>query len=368
MAKPCEGYRALGAGGGSLAWIDKGGALNVGPHSAAADPGPACYGLGGELPAVTDANLVLGRLSADYFLGGEMKLYPDKARAAIDKHIARPLQMSVEDAAYGIIRVVNANMVKGMAGSSIEKGFDPREFTLVAFGGAGPLHACELAKELGMRKVVIPLYPGALSAFGLVTSDIRHDYVQTIAKSATSVDPGAMRRAYAAMEEKAKAQLRTEKISDKVIQVQWTADLRYSGQAYELNVPVPRKGTLTRKDIEATVAQFHALHQKVYAYSSIDEPVDIINVRLVGIGQVPDVKLPRRTRSGDSPRAARKGTRPVYYEGRGFIKSPVYERDLLQPGNALKGPCMIEEIISSTVVIPGATAKVDVWGNVIIRM
>ncbi|MBI4788779.1 MAG: hydantoinase/oxoprolinase family protein [Chloroflexi bacterium] len=365
---PAVDVHALGAGGGSIAWIDKGGALNVGPKSAAADPGPACYGLGGELPVVTDANLVLGRLNADYFLGGEMKLYPDKARAAIEQHIARPLNMSVEDAAYGIVRVVNANMVKGMAGSSIQKGFDPREFTLVAFGGAGPLHACELAKEIGMRKVVIPLYPGALSAFGLVTSDIRHDYVQTIAKPAASVDPEEMLRAYAAMETKAKAQLREEKIPDDVVEIQWTADLRYSGQAYELNVPVPRNGKLTRKDIEATVARFHALHQKVYAYSSTAEPVDVINVRLVGIGQVPDVKLPRLKRGGASPRAARKGTRPVYYEGRGFIKVPVYERDLLKPGNIVKGPCMIEEIISSTVVIPGASARVDVWGNVIIAL
>ena len=365
---PAVDVHALGAGGGSIAWVDKGGALNVGPKSAAADPGPACYGLGGELPVVTDANLVLGRLNADYFLGGEMKLYPDKARAAIEMHIARPLKMSVEDAAYGIIRVVNANMVKGMAGSSIEKGFDPREFTLVAFGGAGPLHACELAKDIGMRKVVIPLYPGALSAFGLVTSDIRHDYVQTIAKPAASADPDEMLRAYTAMEAKAIAQLREEKIPEDVIEIQWTADLRYSGQAYELNVPVPRNGKLTRKDIEATVARFHALHQKVYEYSSTDEPVDIINVRLVGIGQVPDVKLPRHKRDVASPRAARKGTRSVYFEGRGFIKVPVYERDLLKPGNLVKGPCMIEEIISSTVVIPGATAKVDIWGNVIITL
>ena len=219
-----------------------------------------------------------------------------------------------------------------------------------------------------MRKVVIPLYPGALSAFGLVTSDIRHDYVQTIAKPAASADPDEMLRAYTAMEAKAIAQLREEKIPEDVIEIQWTADLRYSGQAYELNVPVPRNGKLTRKDIEATVARFHALHQKVYEYSSTDEPVDIINVRLVGIGQVPDVKLPRHKRDVASPRAARKGTRSVYFEGRGFIKVPVYERDLLKPGNLVKGPCMIEEIISSTVVIPGATAKVDIWGNVIITL
>ncbi len=365
---PAVDVHAIGAGGGSIAWIDKGGALKMGPQSAAADPGPACYGLGGELPVVTDANLVLGRLNADYFLGGEMKLYLDKARAAIEKHIARPMKMSVEDAAYGMIRVVNANMVKGMSGSSIEKGFDPREFTLVAFGGAGPLHACELAKEIGMRKVVIPLYPGALSAFGLVTSDIRHDYVQTIAKPAASVEPGDLTRAYAAMEEKARAQLREEKIPESEIEIQWTADLRYAGQAYELNVPVSRSSKLTRKDIDATVAHFHALHQKVYEYSSTDEPVDVINVRLIGGGQVPDVKLPRRKRGSASPRGALKGKRPVYYAGRGYVNVPVYERDLLQPGNVVKGPCMIEEVISSTVVIPGAMAKVDVWGNVIISL
>jgi N-methylhydantoinase A len=365
---PAVDVHALGAGGGSIAWIDKGGALNVGPKSAAADPGPACYGLGGELPVVTDANLVLGRLNADYFLGGEMKLYPDKARAAIEKHIARPMKMSIEDAAYGIVRVVNANMVKGMAGSSIQKGYDPREFTLVAFGGAGPLHACELAKDLGMSKVVIPLYPGALSAFGLVTSDIRHDYVQTVAKPAASVDPNALLRAYLGMEEQARAQLRAEKIAEKDVAIQWTADLRYAGQAYELNVPVPRNSQLTRKDIDAMVTRFHALHQKVYAYSSRDEPVDVINVRLVGIGHVADVKLPHRQRGTASPRTALKGKRPVYFEGRGFINVPVYERDLLKPGNVVKGPCMIEEIISSTVVIPGATACVDVWGNVIINL
>ncbi len=365
---PAVDVHAIGAGGGSIAWIDTGGALNMGPQSAAADPGPACYGFGGELPVVTDANLVLGRLNADYFLGGEMKLYPDKARAAIEKHIARPMKLSLEDAAYGMIRVVNANMVKGMSGSSIEKGFDPREFTLVAFGGAGPLHACELAKEIGMNKIVIPLYPGALSAFGLVTSDIRHDYVQTIAKPAASVEPGDLLRAYAAMEEKARAQLREEKIPESEVEIQWTADLRYAGQAYELNVPVTRNGKLTRKDIEATVARFHALHQKVYEYSSTDEPVDVINVRLIGGGQVPDVKLPRRKRGVASPRAALKGKRPVYYAGRGFLNVPVYERDLLQPGNVVKGPCMIEEIISSTVVIPGALAKVDVWGNLIINL
>ncbi len=367
---PAVDVHALGAGGGSIAWIDKGGALNVGPQSAAADPGPACYGIRGELPTVTDANLALGRLNPDYFLGGEMKLYPERARAAIEQHIARPLRMSIEEAAYGIVRVVNANMVKGMAGSSIQKGLDPREFTLVAFGGAGPLHACELAKDIGMRKVVVPLYPGAFSAFGLVMSDIRHDYVRTVAKPATQLDPDALQRAYAEMEQEAREQLRAEKICDDDVEIQWTADVRYAGQAYELNVPVPHSGRITRKVIDALIARFHALHQKVYAYHSLTETVDVINVRLIGIGRVPAVKLPvtRQKRGATSPRAALKGKRPVYFDGRGFVNVPVYERAGLQSGAVVKGPCIIEEVISSTVVIAGATASVDGWGNIIINL
>ena len=366
---PAVDVHAIGAGGGSIAWIDPGGALNVGPQSAAADPGPACYGLGGDQPTVTDANLALGRLNPEYFLGGEMKLYPERARQAIENCVAKPLGLSTEEAAYGIVRVVNANMVKGMAGSSIQKGFDPREFTLIAFGGAGPLHACELAQDIGMKKVVIPLYPGALSAFGLVTSDIRHDYVRTVAQAASLLDPEALKRAYAMMEEKGRSELKDEKIPDKNIEIQWTADLRYTGQAYELNVPVPHNGRLTRQDVEDTVARFHALHQKTYAYSSPDDPVDLINIRLIAIGSVPEVNLPRHKKTtAASPRAALKDTRPVYFVGRGFTKVPIYERDLLKPGNVVKGPCLIEEIISSTVVIPGAIARMDPWGNVVIDL
>jgi N-methylhydantoinase A len=369
---PAVDVHAIGAGGGSIAWIDRGGALNVGPQSAAAAPGPACYGLGGEQPTVTDANLALGRLNPDYFLGGEMKLYADRARAAIEKHVARRLDLSVQDAAYGIVRVVNANMVKGMAASSLEKGFDPREFTLVAFGGAGPLHACELAQDLGMQKVVIPLYPGALSAFGLVTSDIRNDYVQTIARPAATLDPRELETGYTLMEQKARMQLAEQKIPESTIQVEWSADLRYAGQAYELNVPVPHNGQLRRKDIQEMVQRFHALHQKVYAYYSTEEPVEVINLRLTGIGPAPDVMrtkgVPRGRRKGESTHTPLKGARPVYFEGGGFFKTPIYERDRLRPGDLLKGPCVVEEIISSTVVIPSATARIDTWGNIAINL
>lgn len=170
------------------------------------------------------------------------------------------------------------------------------------------------------------------------------------------------------MEQNARAQLADEKIAEKDIDIQWTADLRYAGQAYELNIPMTHNGRLTCKDIDAMVTRFHATHQRVYAYSSKEEPVDLINVRLVGIGQVPAVKLPRLKRTISSPRAALKGKRPVYYEGSGFVNAPIYERDVLRPGNVVQGPCIIEETISSTVMVPGATAKVDAWGNIIILL
>lgn len=363
---PALDVHAIGAGGGSIAWIDRGGALNVGPQSAAADPGPACYGLGGEQPVVTDANLVLGRLNPDYFLGGEMRLYPEKAREAVRKHIAEPLGLSVEEAAYGIIRVVNANMVKGISSSSIEKGYDPREFTMVAFGGAGPVHAVELADDLGINRVVIPLYPGALSAFGLVTSDIRHDYVQTIARGEDAVRPEDFQAAYAIMEQEARRDLAAQRVSEEEMALIWTADVRYAGQSYELNVPFPRKKVLTGHDIHEVVAAFHTLHQRIYEYSSRTEKTEFINVRLTAIGRVPPVRLPERPLAGPDPREALKGHRPVYFGRRGFVECPVYERDALQPGNLIEGPCIVEEIISSTVVTPGWRGTVDGYGNVIL--
>jgi N-methylhydantoinase A len=365
---PAVDVHALGAGGGSIAWVDKGGALNVGPQSAAADPGPACYGRGGDRPTVTDANLVLGRLNPDYFLGGEIQLYPERARAAIVEQVASPLGLSLEEAAHGIIRVVNANMVKGMVGSTIQKGLDPREFTLVAFGGAGALHACELAQDLGMSQVVIPLYPGAFSAFGLVMTNIRHDYVRTVAKSSAALDPAVLQGIYEEMEREALDLLTAEQMTPGDIQLEWTADLRYGGQAYELSVPVSRNGRLSQTEIDATVARFHALHQKAYAYHSADEPVDFINARLVGTGRVPAVKLPRQNRSSTLSRTALKGHRPVYFAECDFVRAPVYERGRLKPGNVVPGPCVIEEQISGTVVTPGASASLDTWGNIIIRL
>jgi len=365
---PILDVHAIGAGGGSLAWVDRGGALNVGPESAGSEPGPACYGLGGERPTVTDANLVLGRLSAEYFLGGEMRLYPELAEKSIQEHVAEPMGVSLEEAASGIIRVVNANMVRGISVSSTERGFDVREFALLPFGGAGPLHAVELAEDLGMRRVVIPMYPSTLSAVGLLVANTRHDYVTTMARSQEDLVPEEVLAAFKELEAQGRAQLKAQNVPEDLIEIQWSADIRYAGQSYELNTPVTRKGTLTQADTDEVIERFHQLHYRIYAYGSAEETVEFINLRVGAIGKVPEVSFTRRERAGRDPSAASKGTRPVYYPAHGFMDTPVYERDLLQPGNVINGPCLVEEIASTSVLTPGAKGTVDEYGNIIVSL
>jgi N-methylhydantoinase A len=365
---PILDVHAIGAGGGSLAWIDQGGALNVGPESAGSEPGPACYGLGGERPTVTDANLVLGRLNADYFLGGEMKLYSELAEKAIQERVANPLGVSLEEAASGIIRVVNANMVRGISVSSTERGFDVREFALLPFGGAGPLHAVELAEELGMSRVVIPMYPSTLSAVGLLVANTRHDYVTTMAKSQADLVPEEVLAAFKDLEAQGRAQLKSQNVPDDLVEIQWSADIRYAGQSYELNTPVTRKEALTQADMDEVIDRFHQLHYRIYAYGSAEETVEFINLRVGAIGKVPEVSFTQREKAGRDPSAASKGTRPVYYPAHGFMDTPVYERDLLQPGNVIGGPCLVEEIASTSVLTPGAKGTVDEYGNIIVKL
>ncbi|MDR7402937.1 MAG: hydantoinase/oxoprolinase family protein [Armatimonadota bacterium] len=358
----------IGAGGGSIAWIDQGGALNVGPESAGAYPGPACYGRGGDRPTVTDANLVLNRLSADYFLGGEMRLDVERARRAVARHVAEPLGLGVEEAAAGIIRIVNAKMAKGISVNSVEKGFDVREFALVAFGGAGPLHACELAADLGMRTVVVPLLCGDLSALGLLVSDARHDYVRTLVKNLPELDCGLLDRYFRELEEKGIAQLREENFRSGEMELTWSLDMRYEGQSYELNVPLDRRERLGPGDLAAAAERFHRLHQRLYAYSSREETLQVVNLRVTALGKTPPVRFPAlELRPGDG-RQARKEARPVYFAGRGMVETPVYERDLLQPGDVVRGPAVVEETISSTLLIPGARCTVDAYRNLVIRM
>jgi N-methylhydantoinase A len=365
---PILDVQAIGAGGGSLAWIDQGGALNVGPRSAGSEPGPACYGLGGEQPTVTDANLVLGRLNPDYFLGGEMKLYPELAAKAIKQHVAEPLGVSLEEAASGIIRVVNANMVRAISVNSTEKGFDVREFALLPFGGAGPLHAVELAEDLGMRRVVVPPYPGTFSAVGLLVANTRYDYVGTVAKNERELRPEELLAGFKELEAQGRVQLRAQNVPEDQMEILWSADLRYEGQSYELNTPVKRKKRLTQADIEEIVGLFHKLHYRIYAYGSVDEMVEFINLRVAAIGKVPEVSLAHGGAGDGDAEVARKGTRLVHFPAQGFIDTGIYDRALLRPGHVVSGPALVEEIASTTVITPGVKGTVDEYGNITIPL
>ena len=362
---PMVDIHTLGAGGGSVAWIDPGGALRVGPQSAGADPGPACYGRGGDEATVTDANLVLGRLNPEGFLGGRLTLDLRKAREAVAESVARPLDMGVEEAAEGIVRVVNAGMIKGIRVVSVARGYDPREFCLVAFGGAGPVHAAELAAELDIPKVLVPIAPGVTSALGLLMADLRHDLVWTVLLQSGKVQPSELSSRYAEMEEEALTQMRREGFeSDRVTLVR-IADVRYVGQGYELEVPVAA-GRLTDADVDAVYARFHDAHRRVYGYARPESPLEIVNLRLTSLAKLPQPRLEAAPLDGTTdPDRAVKGDRPVYFE-HDFVSTRIYDRSQLRPGDLMNGPAIIEQLDSTTVLWPGQTICVDPYGNLIL--
>ena len=329
---PMVDLKTIGAGGGSIAWVDEGGVLNVGPQSAGSDPGPAGYGWGGTLPTVSDANLVLGRLNPDYFLGGKLSLYPKKARAAIEKHVAQPMSLSVEEAAAGIIRIVNANMAKGISGNSVERGYDLREFALITMGGAAALHAAEIAKDLNMARVIVPAMSGNFSAVGMVVADIQHDYVHTCALRHTDITPRDLLDQFKRMEAEGKRQLKEENVTEDRIEITWSADLRYEGQSWELNTPITTAQDLSQKDILKIVEDFHILHQQVYSYSEPGEAVEFINLRVRIKGKNPPLSLSKESQKADTVNNGKKGDRAVYFGGMGWRDIPVFERELLPAG------------------------------------
>ena len=363
---PVLDINTIGAGGGSIAWIDSGGALRVGPRSAGADPGPAAYGKGGTEPTVTDANLVLGRFSPDRFLGGELALDPKASLEAIRKNIAEPLGLTPIVAAAGILRVANANMERALKVSSAERGYDPREFTLVAFGGGGPVHAAALANEVGFPTVLIPEVPGAFSAFGLLIADIRHDFVRSYISAAGSVNLETLADCFSEMQSLAEEAMAQDTIETEDREFIRTADVRYVGQAYEVNVPLP-VGPISAELIDGLVANFHAEHQRQFAHSSLEDPVEIVNFRLVAIGRVQAPELKKHAVEEKSPEAAEH--RQVYFElFEDFVDCPIYERAGLMPGTDIEGPVIVEQLDCTTVVHPGQRLTVDEWGNLEINL
>lgn len=363
---PVVDIHTIGAGGGSIGWIDSGGMLQVGPASAGADPGPICYGRGGREPTVTDANLLLGRLNPNSFKEYGLRLDPAAAREAMKKIIAAPLGLDIEKACDGIVRVVNAGMVRGIRVVSVEKGHDPRRFALLAFGGAGPLHARELARELRMKKVIVPVAPGNFSTLGLLTGDMKYDYVRTYVCPEQAVDFAKCNALYGEMASEAFERMGQEGYGREETLLLRSMDLRYLGQSYELAVPVP-DGKIGEEPFAMIKERFHAAHLKAYGFSRAEETLEVVNLRLTSVGRTPSLPLKAQEAAGADPGGARIGSRPVYFEGR-WLDTAIYRREPLRSGNHIEGPAVIEETGSTTLIFPGDRAAVDGYGNIFIEL
>jgi len=358
----------IGAGGGSIARIDQLGLLKVGPDSAGADPGPACYGLGGSEPTVTDADLVLGYLDPDYFLGGKMRLHRSKAEEALHKHVAEPLGMELIRAAWGIHNVVNENMANAARIHLVERGRDQRRYSLIAFGGAGPVHAYRVAEKLKLRHVICPLAAGVTSSFGFLVAPMAFDFVQTYLTTLRGIDFAHLNTIFAEMEARGRALLRQAGVPEEAITVTRSADMRYRHQGFEINVPVPN-GPLHADDIPRFQANFDREYERMYKRLNPDVDVEALNWRVVVSGPRPTITLAPSDQLQAPLDAARKGERDAYFpETSGYLSCPVYDRYRLAPGMALRGPAIIEERESTVVVGPDAHVEVDVYQNVVITL
>lgn len=358
--------RSIGAGGGSIAWLDPAGALRVGPQSAGAEPGPLCYGRGGEVPTVTDAHVVLGRLRPEGFLVGEMALDTAAARRGIERVVAQPLGLGVEAAAEGILRIVNSRMAHAIRGITVQRGLDPRGFTLMAFGGAGPMHAAWLADELSIPSVIVPPTPGTFSALGMLVADLRHNYVRTWRTSADALDGGALLALFREMAAEAEATLRGEGADPREITYGRSVDVRYVGQEYTLDVPLD--DTCPGADAAAPVAlvqRFHALHDRLYGHSAPDQSCEVVNVRLAAVGRRPKVTLPTLEGASGAACPTHEGS-VFFHETGGWVPTGFYLRETLAAGQRLAGPAVVEEPGATTVVPPGFCMEVRSDGSLVI--
>jgi len=358
VAIPVIEVRTLGAGGGSIAWIDKGGMLNVGPQSAGANPGPACYGVGGTLPTVTDANLVLGRLNPTFFLGGELPVYHEKAIEAI-RSLASGLGIRVEQAALAIIDIADENMTNAIRLLTIERGIDPREHALVAFGGAGPLHAVSIARKLGIRTVVVPPHPGLCSAFGAAISDLRIESVQTIAAREADVDDPELQMRFDTMLQKSRAEIAREGGGGK-LRESLVISMRYGQQNYEQDIAYDG-----RKGLAGATERFHQRHRDFYGYHFEDEPIELVHLK-VSVSEAsprPMIRLHSKNADGGNP-----GTRNVTESAGNNLPAVKYNRDQLKPGDRFDGPAIVEEIDSTTYVPSRVAVEVDPGHNLLLTL
>jgi N-methylhydantoinase A len=355
----------VGAGGGSIAWIDEVGALKVGPRSAGADPGPISYRRGGTEPAVTDANVVLGRIGASSFLGGEMALDEPAARAGIAARLAPALVMSPTEIAHGIVKIAVAKMSLAVRGVSVERGYDPRDFAMVAMGGAGPLHALEIARDLHIPRVVIPNLPAHFSALGMLMTDVRHDYVRTYYRNLLDSDYGELASIYGELIAAGRATLEAEGVEEGARSYQRSMDLRYVGQEFWLQIPVSEE-EIRRGDSEAIRRRFDEVHDRRFGHAAQEEPLELVNLRLTARGARPKITFPKVT--GEAAQA-RVGTRPIYLDDpTQQVGCAVYRRERLAPGVRVSGPCVIEEYASTTVLFEGDTATTVESGEIVVEV
>jgi N-methylhydantoinase A len=357
---PMLDIHTVGAGGGSIAFVDSGGLLKVGPRSAGADPGPVCYGLGATEPTVTDANVVLGTLNPVSLLGGRMTVRHDLAMESV-AGLAAKLGLETMQTAQGIISVVTANMARAIRVISVQRGYDPRDYTLIAFGGAGPLHAARLARELEIHRVLVPTSPGILCAMGLLLTDLRTDFALT---RLTPLDEAAwpvLQDAFMELNARAEGWFVAEDIPLHARRVVCTVDMRYAGQNYELPIAlVDGAGALA--------AAFAASHQRLYGFAADDEPIQLVTFRVEASAIVPKASFTAQPDAGPDPAGALVGNRPVWLpEAGGFVDTPIYDRTGLRPGNAIAGPAVVEQMDATTIVLPGMTARVEPYLNLILE-
>jgi N-methylhydantoinase A len=357
---PMIEVQSIGAGGGSIARVDAFGALLVGPESAGSSPGPACYGRGGSAATVTDANLVLGRLNPSYFAAGELDLDVSAARASIEEQVANPHSMSLDEAALGIVTVIDSTMARLLWEVMIGRGYDPRDFALLAFGGAGPLHACALAQTLGIREIVVPVGPGTFSAYGMIAADVRRDLERMLIGN-DGVSDEKLALAFAELEALALAEIEAEHAGYERVDFRRFAELRYAGQHHPLSIELPSSGDDSSAVLEAVDATFHEKHQRLYGFRRDDVAVELLRIQLSALGRIARVEA--QTHGMSLPQEPKPiGTRRLYV-GAGSREAPVFRRSDLGIGSSLTGPCVVEEPTSTTYLPPEFELKVDGLGN-----
>jgi N-methylhydantoinase A len=369
VAAPMVDIHTVGAGGGSIAWIDPGGALRVGPQSAGAFPGPVCYGRGGEEPTVTDADLLLGYISADHFLGGRMRLDAEGAEAAIARRVAEPLGMDVIQAASGIFRIANNSMSNAVRHVTVARGRDPRDFAMCVFGGAGAIHAGAQAPDLGIKTILVPKAASVLSALGNLLSSFKITKVQSFIRRTDAIGLDELNAVFAEMLERAQEDLGRQSKVRETVTARYV-DIRYVGQTHEVTVPIrSRTRRVTELNLGTALAEFHEQHEQLYSFKRPEHPSEVLNLRLDLIGVRDVARLRSEAFEDEDPAPAERTTRPAYFEERGgFVDTPVYDGARIRPGMLIAGPAIVEEPDTTIVVRPGQEAMSDQYSSYVIEI